>query len=77
MVGYLETIGRRRDQVLYSGASAYMYDLSASSEIVKKEYEDRSSITYLSALRFFERIVIVMSSISRGKTYPGAGASTR
>ena len=36
MVGYLETIGRRRDQVHYTGASAYMFDLSASSEIVKE-----------------------------------------
>jgi hypothetical protein len=36
MVGYLEVIGRRRDQVRYNGASAYMFDLSASSEIVKE-----------------------------------------
>jgi hypothetical protein len=36
MVGYLETIGRRRDQVRYTGASAYMFDLSVSSETVER-----------------------------------------
>jgi hypothetical protein len=37
MVGYLETIGKRRDQVRYSGAFAYLFDLTASSERVKQE----------------------------------------
>jgi len=36
MVGYLEAIGRRRDQVRYSGASAHLFDLSASSEVGKE-----------------------------------------
>jgi hypothetical protein len=32
MVRYLETIGKRRDQVRHSGAFAYLFDLTASSE---------------------------------------------
>jgi len=36
MVGYLETLGKRRDQVRHSGAFAYLFDLTASSEASKQ-----------------------------------------
>lgn len=36
MVGYLETIGKRQDHVRCSGAFAYLFDLTTSSERVKK-----------------------------------------
>jgi hypothetical protein len=36
MVGYLETIGKRQDHVRYSGAFAYLFDLTSTSERLMK-----------------------------------------
>jgi hypothetical protein len=36
MVGYLETLGKRQDQVRHPGAFAYLFDLTDSSEVRKQ-----------------------------------------